>query len=75
MAVNPIQIINFYICVIMTVTLQRPRPHSTIGIERGSPTDSNSSDEGGKEPAWLQGPDWTRHASQTSEDSELYVSH
>jgi len=33
-------------------------------------SDSNSSDEGGKEPAWIQGPDWTRHASQTSVESE-----
>lgn len=51
---------------------QRPRPHSTLGIERGSPTGSNSSDsEDQREPAWLHGPDWTRHASQASDESEL----
>ncbi|WAQ93977.1 PARD3-like protein [Mya arenaria] len=49
----------------------RPRPHSTLGIERSSPTSSASSEEGNPEPAWLKGPDWTRHPSQTSDDSGL----
>ncbi|KAH3721434.1 hypothetical protein DPMN_064358 [Dreissena polymorpha] len=48
---------------------QRPRPHSTLGIEHGSP--SESSDEENKEPAWIKGPDWNRHPSQASDESEL----
>ncbi|XP_045168371.2 partitioning defective 3 homolog isoform X3 [Mercenaria mercenaria] len=58
---------------LIDLSKQRPRPHSTLGIERGSPPGSNSSssEDMSKEPAWIHGPDWTRHASQTSEESEL----
>ena len=58
---------------IMILYLQRPRPHSTLGIERQLNYESNSSssEDMNKEPAWIKGPDWTRHSSQTSEESEL----
>ncbi|XP_052798357.1 partitioning defective 3 homolog isoform X4 [Mya arenaria] len=56
---------------LIDLSKQRPRPHSTLGIERSSPTSSASSEEGNPEPAWLKGPDWTRHPSQTSDDSGL----
>ncbi|KAL4222826.1 Partitioning defective 3 [Mactra antiquata] len=56
---------------LVDLSKQRPRPHSTLGIERGPPhSNSSSSEDLNKEPAWIHGPDWTRHASQTSEESE-----
>ncbi|XP_021343149.1 partitioning defective 3 homolog isoform X3 [Mizuhopecten yessoensis] len=42
------------------------RPHSTLGILRGSPPHSNSSsseDLREQPPSWLRGPDWNRHPS------------
>ena len=57
----------------MSLHFQKPRPHSSIGFGKRSPSGSasSSSEDINKEPAWLKGPDWTRHASQTSVESEL----
>ncbi|XP_060064667.1 partitioning defective 3 homolog [Ylistrum balloti] len=46
------------------------RPHSTLGILRGSPPNSNSSsseDLREQPPSWLRGPDWNRHPSTPSD--------
>ena len=51
--------------------LQGQRSNSSSGIERHSSYHSNSSssEDLNREPAWLQGPDWAnRHASVTSEE-------